>query len=282
MSRTFRVLGAVGVALLVLLTIGWAAGANGSAPREDAASSAIPVGSTSTASIDAADDRPTVTLFADSLGFESAQVVADLLGDSVRFDSSSLPGVAMCDLIGALERAPEKAPDVAVLQFSGNNLTPCMQDADGNELSDAAVVDKYAADVDTVISILRSRGSRVVLAAAPRTAFTDRAEEVNTIYSWTAIKWHARGEPVSYVDTAALLLTPERTFTPRLPCLPNEHAEQGCAPDGTIAVRSVDGTHFCPLDTGGKTVCPVWSSGAHRFGLALANAVHNELSTGAS
>jgi hypothetical protein len=282
MSRALRVLGAAGVAVLILFTIGWAAGANGSAPRDGAAPSATPVGSTSTASIDVTDDRPTVTLYADSLGFESAEVVADLLGGSVRFDSSSLPGVAMCDLIGALERAPEKAPDVAVLQFSGNNLTPCMKDADGHELDDAAVVDKYAADVDTVISILRSRGSRVVLAAAPRTAFSERAEEVNTVYSWTAIRWHARGEPVSYVDTAALLLTPNRAFTPRLPCLPNEHAEQGCAPDGTIAVRSVDGTHFCPMDTGGKTVCPVWSSGAHRFGFALAEAVHNELSAGTS
>lgn len=281
MSRVLRVVGSLGVAVLVSLTVGWTSGGNSSLSHDDDVPSSTALDA-AVASIRQEDNRPTVTLFADSLGFESAQNVTDLVGESVRFDSSSLPGVAMCDLIGALERAPEKAPDVAVLQFSGNNLTPCMKDADGNELSDAAVVDKYAADVDRVISILRSRGSRIVLAAAPRTAFTERAEEVNTIYSWTAIKWHARGEPVSYVDTAALLLTPNREFAARLPCLPDENAEQGCAPDGTIAVRSVDGTHFCPLDTGGKTVCPVWSSGAHRFGLTLANAIRNELSTGAS
>jgi hypothetical protein len=83
---------------------------------------------------------------------------------------------------------------------------------------------------------------------------------------------------VAYVDTAAPLLGPRRAFAPRLPCLPDETAPQGCEPDGTIAVRSVDGTHFCPLDTGGKTACPIWSSGAHRFGIALADAIRSNLS----
>jgi hypothetical protein len=278
MSRVLRVVGSVGVAVLVMVTIGWTSGRTTSASEDEDVAS--------TTALDAAvastrhdDDRPTVTLFADSLGFEAAQVVADQLGASVRFDSSSLPGVAMCDLIEALERAPEKAPDVAVVQFSGNNLTPCMHGADGQPLEDSALVDKYAADVETVIGILRTRGSRVVLAAAPRTAFSIKAEQVNTIFAWTAIRWQGHGEPVSYVDTAAPLLGADRSFTARLPCLPNESANQGCSPDGTITVRSGDGTHFCPLDTGGKTGCPVWSSGANRFGVALADAIRANLAS---
>ena len=71
-----------------------------------------------------------------------------------------------------------------------------------------------------------------MLAAAPRTAFSIKAEQINTIFAWTAIRWQGRGEPVSYVDTAAPLLGPDRSFIARLPCLPNESANQGCSPDG--------------------------------------------------
>lgn len=278
MARAMQVLGVLAVVVVASITITWTAGTNSTAVP-DGGSASIPAADASPAVAEADDGRPTVTLFADSLGFEAAPTVADELGPLMRFDSSSMPGVALCDLIGALDRAPEKAPDVAVVQFSGNNLTPCMSGPDGQLLDEAAVVDKYAADVETVVTILRSRGSRVILAASPRTAHTDIAEEINTIYSWTAIGWSARGEPVTYLDTATQLLGPLRSFAARLPCLPDETAGQGCGPDGTIAVRSVDGTHFCPLDTGGKTTCPIWSSGAHRFGVALADAVRSSLST---
>lgn len=289
MSRTLRVAGIVALAMLAAVAVGWVA--TTSSPRGEKALSTTPsadasVTTTTTTpppppapppATEPDDGRPTVTLFADSLGFESAQVVTDELGPGVRFDSSSLPGVALCDLIGALERAPEKAPDIAVVQFSGNNITDCMKGLDGQPLEGGPAVNKYAADLETVIQILRARGSRVVLASSPRTALNARAEDINTIYAWTAIDWESRGEPVSYVDIAPALLNPDRSYAARMPCLPNETVDQGCGPDGTIAVRSDDGTHFCPLLTGGLTLCPIWSSGAYRYGLALAAAVNDEL-----
>jgi hypothetical protein len=283
MSRLLRV--AVVVVALVALGVGWAA-AN-SAAREERALSTTPTADPTTTTTAPAppttepdDGRPTVTLFADSLGFESAQVVTNQLGPGVRFDSSSLPGVALCDLIGALERSPEKTPDLALVQFSGNNITECMRGPDGQPLDGAAAVDKYAADIETVIEMLRARGSQVVLASSPRTSLTGRAEEINTITAWTAIDWQARGEPVTYTDTAATLLNPDRSFAGRMPCLPEETPERGCGPDGTIAVRSDDGTHFCPQLTGGLTLCPVWSSGAYRFGLSLTAAIEDHLAPG--
>jgi hypothetical protein len=56
-----------------------------------------------------------------------------------------------------------------------------------------------------------------------------------------------------------------------MPCLPNE---PGCA-NGSVVVRSPDGTHFCPVRETDQIapVCPVWSGGAFRFGAALAEAV---------
>ena len=150
---------------------------------------------------------------------------------------------------------------MAVLQFSGNSLTDCMRGADGQPLDGAAVVDKYAEDVEQAIRILRSRGSRVYLAGSPRTAFSSRAEDINIIYAWTAMQWQSRGEPVQYLDTETPLLAADGSFVARLPCGPSEGAAQGCAEDGTIAIRSPDGTHFCPVETGGKVTCPVWSAG---------------------
>jgi hypothetical protein len=166
---------------------------------------------------------------------------------------------------------------VAILQFSGNSLTDCMRARDGQPLDDAAVVDKYADDVEQVIRILRSRGSRVYLAGSPRTALSRRAQDINTIFAWTAMQWRARGEPVQYFDAAGSVLTNDGSFAARLPCLPAETSAEGCHPDGTIDVRSPDGTHFCPVETGGKVACPVWSSGAYRFGTALAAAARQAL-----
>jgi hypothetical protein len=268
MSRAVRLVGTVAVAVVVALAAGSAGGAGGSAPSSEATT---PVSADVGAPVPPHDSQPpTVTLFADSLGFEATDVVASALAGHAHFESSSFPGVAMCDLVGALRRAPEQAPDVAILQFSGNSLTDCMRGPDGQLLDDSAVVDKYAADVEQVIRILRSRGSRVYLAGSPRTALSPRTQDINTIYAWTAMNWKARGEPVRYFDAASPVLNTDGSFAARLPCLPGETAAEGCHPDGTIDVRSPDGTHFCPVETAGKVACPVWSAGAYRFGMAIA------------
>jgi hypothetical protein len=56
-------------------------------------------------------------------------------------------------------------------------------------------------------------------------------------------------------------------------------------------VRAVDGTHFCPVPSDAVQAvagdCPVWSSGAFRFGTAMADPVIRDLhrrpgSTGAN
>ena len=56
----------------------------------------------------------------------------------------------------------------------------------------------------------------------------------------------------------------------QLPCLPGE-AE--CGPDGSNVVRSDDGVHFCPGPN--LKPCPVYSSGALRFAMAISNAANN-------
>ena len=79
----------------------------------------------------------------------------------------------------------------------------------------------------------------------------------------------------TYVDAGAAVLENGR-FTETLPCLPGEGPAQGCR-HGEIQVRAADGAHFCPDviyppgDPAGA--CAVWSSGAFRFGAAMARPV---------
>ena len=87
--------------------------------------------------------------------------------------------------------------------------------------------------------------------------------DLNTVYAGLV-------EPgvIEFVDAGASVEAPDGTFTLRLPCMPGEAP---CDPDGTIAVRSEDGVHFCSL--AGATGCAEYSSGAFRFAAALATAL---------
>jgi hypothetical protein len=75
-----------------------------------------------------------------------------------------------------------------------------------------------------------------------------------------------------YVDAGQPVVDRGR-FTETLPCLPAE----GRA-DGRIPVRALDGVHLCPLRTRqGKDRCRIYSSGAARFGFAMAEPVRADL-----
>jgi hypothetical protein len=81
---------------------------------------------------------------------------------------------------------------------------------------------------------------------------------------------------VEYVDAGRAVVAGGR-FTATLPCLPSEGAADGCV-DGRIPVRALDGVHFCPRREGpGTDGCPVYSSGAVRFGFAMAQPVRHDL-----
>jgi hypothetical protein len=81
---------------------------------------------------------------------------------------------------------------------------------------------------------------------------------------------------VEYVDAGQAVLDQGR-FTDTLPCLPQEGVAEGCV-DGRIRVRADDGIHFCLTSIPrGADRCPVYSSGAVRFGSAMAAPVRRDL-----
>lgn len=211
-----------------------------------------------------------VVLWGDSLAAEAASLFQHAVERPERIAAPrTAGGTAPCDWYADIMQWPDTEPiDVALLQFSGNARTPCMRESFGVAPSLSARVEKYRADVEALALHLSGKGATVLLIGAPvfRSDFREpnRVEMFNELYRDLA----ERHDGVLFVDAGAPLLDQGR-YTDRLPCLQREGEAEGCT-DGTITVRSPDGVHFCPVVT--KSSCPVYSSGALRFAMAMAEA----------
>jgi hypothetical protein len=92
---------------------------------------------------------------------------------------------------------------------------------------------------------------------------------------------------VTYIDAGKAVEGSDDTYLSTMPCLFFEPCT-GPTIDGmrTDVVRSPDGVHFCP-DQSGNAVgqvfhCDVYSSGAYRFAAAMAGPVIRSLHLGAT
>lgn len=203
-------------------------------------------------------------LAGDSLAQEVAPVLQMLLPE-MPLVPKFWGGTAPCDWVDTeLEATPSS---VVVITFTGNSLTPCMGDDAGGHLVDAALVERYRADLGVLVDHARQAGARVLLVGQPHRAASFEAEfEVDGINE-VLIEYAEAFPHVAYVDAGARVEHPDGTYADRLPC---SEIDPVCAPDGTTVVRG-DGVHFCPA--AGKNPCPVWSSGAVRFGLEIAGGI---------
>ena len=226
-----------------------------------------------------------VELWGDSLAWQAAGSWTALMratGHAV-VRTRTFGGTALCDWLGDIRRDLDPSnrsgfhPQVAVLEFSGNAFTACMQQH-GRPLTGAALVAKYHADALEAIRIFRDTGTTVYFAGGPITAadagrYTGRTP-LDSMYA--ALPAGYAGF-VRYAD-AATPLEWHGTFTWTLPCAHGETCT-GHWPDGTptVVVRQADGTHFCPIPVrvvkGVPDACPVYSPGAARFAAALSDPV---------
>ena len=213
--------------------------------------------------------EPVVALYGDSLSWEARHLFAEELATRVPAASVLLHtqgGTAVCDWLDQMRTdAPALAGGVAVVQFSGNNFTPCTLGPWGGPLTGDALVDRYRADVGTAIDVFHSVGATVLLAGAP---IVD--SELDVMYADLA----ATHDSVEYGPAGEAVLDDGR-WTATLPCLPGEPCDGviGVAGMPMNVVRDPDGIHFCPTGSAGRGPdddCPVWSSGAYRYALALA------------
>ena len=211
--------------------------------------------------------RPPITrvvLIGDSLAQEAESNLAFLIGDLVLVPKF-FGGTAACDwLDDDLGVSPDSA---VVITFTGNSQTQCMADGAGGYLRGNALVARYQQDIATLIQRALAAGGQVVLVGQPARGGDPlgaaEVEGLNQIY-----RAMATTTSVQFVDAGATVENADGSFAARLPCSP---IEPECDDDGTNAVRSDDGVHFCP---GRHDVpCPHYSSGSLRFALSIAQAV---------
>jgi hypothetical protein len=236
----------------------------------------------------ASPTEATVVLYGDSLAWEAQRAFRDALTNAGVGDvrTQTMGGTAICDWLDQMQvDAAELHPTAVVVEFSGNALTPCMSDLAGNSLA-LSPLDyhrKYREDASTVLSIFEASGTRVYFAGAPRTRHAEEIHDtdagwLNTVYARLA----GSAPEARYVDAGATVLR-RGHWTETLPCLADEPCTGGIDPSGRAVnvVRAPDGGHFCPgapdANRGVTAECPVWSSGAHRYGTAMATAVLDEL-----
>ena len=210
---------------------------------------------------------PRIALYGDSLGMEAGPYFTYLAQEA---GASTLVrtygGLAVCDFLQDMASdAASWQPTAAVLEFSGDNFTPCM---DGDPIGSAQYYAKYRSDLQSAIDIFRPYGTEVFLTGVPYDALpaaNGNVSNLNQLFASVA----AANPGVTYVDAGQAVMA-NGAFTQTLPCLPFEPCT---GPSGTNIVRSPDGVHFCP--TGDTTiegyfeVCNVYSSGAFRFAAAM-------------
>jgi hypothetical protein len=214
--------------------------------------------------------RPLVILYGDSLSWESRGGFQLTLGSGVDVVHRNYPGVAICDYLDEMANdAAVLRPRAVVLEFAGNVLTPCIRPFIG---STNTLVGKYAGDAATATAIFTAKGIPVYLMGAPLLPGwnPDPTPQLHAAYAAVASR---AGPLASFTDAGRAVLDAQGRYTSTLPCLPGEGPAQGCQA-GRITVRSPDRVHFCPAAV---DPCPVWSSGAWRFGAAMAAPVRRDL-----
>lgn len=218
--------------------------------------------------------RRSVLLYGDSLADESQRWFVTSFPPSIHVEVHVLGGTAICDFL------PEMAGDVArtrpvavVLEFAGNGLTRCTQPTPGQGADRQQLQDRYRQDAAAATKLLTDAGATVWWMGAPvnrdPTADIGNAE-IRAVYAALPPRF-AR---THYVD-AGRAVERDGQFVETLPCL----REEPCAHiNGTDnVVRSADGGHLCPQHTATVDTCPVWSSGAYRYGRAMAEPVLDAL-----
>lgn len=206
---------------------------------------------------------PAIAFYGDSLGAQAQPYVAASLAGAptrVAFRPSTFPGLALCDFSSrVLDDIATRRVAVLVLEFAGNNFSPCMRDEAGNSLpqGSAGFTTRYREGMREIFRAAAINGTKVVWATTPPSLGSTVPEDLAAIAREEA----AGLAGITVAATGASLTEDGVTFTPTLPCYPDEIG-RGCGSDGRITVRHDDGLHLADA----------YSAGGRRFGEAIAAA----------
>jgi hypothetical protein len=213
-----------------------------------------------------------VILYGDSMSTEASGAFVEALRRDTDAEviTRPVPGASPCDALPQMRDDLALEPTVVVLQYVGNNGSPCMRGPDGRPLTGDALAERTIEDVRAATEMFAERGTRVVLVGGPDAPGLPGGATLRIAegYHDIAHGWAGRDlGRVRYADAAAAVTDGGR-YVDRLPCRDGEGPDEGCV-DGEVTVRNPDRIHFCPVEPEGLT-CPVPSPGARRFGEEMA------------
>jgi len=213
----------------------------------------------------------TVDFFGDSLASQAEPYLDMFFAEAGGYtvSNNTYGGTATCDWLSRMAAAATEHPQAAILVFSGDAFTPCME---GAAIESPEYYDLYRTYTEQAISIFSAVGAHVFLVGTPIDQSSGPGwQRLDDLYQRLAL---ANPLAVTYVDAGAAVESATGGFTWTLPCM---SSEPNCGPDGTNIVRSPDGIHFCPdgtpSDQGVTGPCDVYSPGAFRFALSMVSAV---------
>ena len=221
----------------------------------------------------AASPGPRILVYGDSLVYEASPYADDLLRTVARVDGVivGMPGGAICDLLPRMRDDNARyRPTAVVIAFSGNALTPCMEDADGQPLRGDAWLAKYRADTLAAVAAF-PRVPAIWLGTAPISFFAEHNGEDDVHRLAAMERAVALSHPRVHVTDSAASVLDHGYWTRTLPCLPNEPCTGGVDAHGQRVniVRAPDTAHFCPVPYPKLEQCPVYASGGLRYALGL-------------
>lgn len=225
-----------------------------------------------------------IGLFGDSLAVQAEPYFSLLTqaGGKAKVSNFTYGGTAACDWLPTMRKfARTEHPQAVVIEFAGNASTSCMF---GHTPGSRDTLQSYGSEITQAIQAFLAVGAHVFLAGTPITRKQwmghDRGwDDLNRAFAALAARYP---KGVTYIDAGVSVEGPRHSFVSKLPCLYFEPCNgPTIAGVGTNVVRSPDGVHFCPTSTtnakGRTHRCPVYSSGAFRFAVAMASPVIREL-----
>ena len=227
----------------------------------------------------------TVMLYGDSLADQASPYFVKTIDQSPGLTArvGAWDGTAPCDWLPTmLAAAKSKSIAVAVIDFSGNSITPCMR---GAPYTSTKYYAKYFVDVSTATAAFVRGGAKVVLVGAPQSykQFVHGGTQWDRLNRILAGIASGNAKDVTYDDAGRSVMV-NGHFTWSMPC----RSDEPCTNEptrGENVVRAPDGFHFCP--TGQKAVagrvapCTTYMSGAFRYGVDMADAALRQLSSSA-